>query len=37
MCCTEYRKVLRQYVMNKLQALEGIAKTNFGDEIDSCE
>lgn len=37
MCCAEYRKVLRQYVMNKLQALEGIAKTNFGDEIDSCE
>jgi 5'-3' exonuclease len=23
--------------MNKLQALEGIARTNFGDEIDSCE
>jgi len=35
--CNEYRKVLRQYVMGKLQALEGIARTNFGDEIDSCE
>ena len=35
--CNEYRKVLRSYVMNKLQALEGIARTNFGDEIDSCE
>lgn len=23
--------------MGKLQALEGIARTNFGDEIDSCE
>ena len=28
---------MRSYVMNKLQALEGIARTNFGDEIDSCE
>jgi len=35
--CNEYRKVLRSYVMNKLQALEDIARANFGDDIDSCE
>lgn len=35
--CPEYRRTLRSYVMNKLQALEGIARTNFGDEIDSCD
>lgn len=35
--CGEYRKVLRSYVMNKLQSLEGIARANFGDEIDSCD
>ena len=35
--CAEYRKVLRSYVMNKLQSLEDIAQSNFSDEIDSCE
>lgn len=29
--------MLRAYVMNKLQQIEGIARTHFGDEIDSCD
>lgn len=35
--CNEYRKVLKTYIMNKLQSLEDIARTNFSDEIDSCD
>ena len=37
MSCAEYRKTLRRYVMGKLQAIEGIARANFGDLLDSCE
>lgn len=35
--CQAYRRILKNYVMRRLDALEGIVKANFQDEIDSCD
>ena len=35
--CQTYRRILKNYVMKRLDTIDGIVKANFQDEIDSCD
>ena len=34
--CDTYKKILKKYVMKRLESVDEIAKSNFPDEIDAC-
>lgn len=35
--CQTYRRVLKNYVMKRLETIDGIVRANFGDVVDSCD